>query len=761
MPLNYQQQLFSDFSGGITDKYVATNPNKYKRGDNVYITEYNSLTTRGGMELFYSNESVERLMGLWELGDEIYTIRGVGLRKYNTVTGLLDTITPVNGGSFQEAMSNTIYPSAVKWQDQLIFTNSGVKAPRQYTRPMVVYKESAGVYKSHEAGLPRFTTVLTYTPNATGANEYLFAAQFSYEYTVDGIKYRYNSAAKLSLQVTTNAEIGAGGSVNITGIPTLLAGTTQVNVANVKVELYRTTKGTSTFYRIAQLANGTASFNDVTTDANLIGNPQMYINAGASDHFQAPRCKHMTIVGDIGYYAAVVDELDSGDEYRPYRIIQSIPGSVTAIDQSFFKDVDDEVVGVSHIGGYPIVFTKSFIYRIDGIIDSFGNGSMRLKVLSDSYGCASANGIVRTNNGLYWTGTNGVYATDGFKIKNLTLELSKSYNEISLTDIQKDRITGTYDPDHERVYWAVSENDSENHLMWVLNLNPVLSGKEPGFTKFHSGAFKPTGLLFFENNLLMAGAGGNILAHNQLLQNDLAVNINLVPSLWNTRHIDYDIETSVTNFGNPATRKWVADATISFKTETNIAMLLTSNNDDERQVRDMKEIRSFGTFFWGDPDFIWGGNDIRWRKPETESKTRHFPRSTMRCRRKQIRIRPSTTVIYLSDDKSLGDVAWVNPLDTTLGVTVTLQGLFKWPTDVIGYRIRFEGDGYVSEYPINTRSNATVTVSAGPTIGINQKWDIVGIYKKQIFELKSIAYKYAMLDNLGGKFKAGDEGGNA
>jgi len=628
---------------------------------------------------------------------------------------------------------------------------------------MVAYRQGAGIYKAHEAGLPQFTDVLTYTPNSSvpDNHEYLYAAQYSYEYTVDGIKYRYNSTVKFSSQIATTDEIGAGGTVNITGISALSAVANQVDVSNVKVELYRTEKSGATLYRIAQLANGVPSFLDTITDAVIVENPQLYINGDRLDHYQAPKCKHMTIVGDIGYYAAVVEELSTGDEYKPYRIMQSIPGAITAIDQASFRDVDDEVIGISHINGYPIIFTKSFIYRIDGIIDSFGNGSMRLKVLSDSYGCASANGIVRTNNGLYWAGAHGFYATDGFKIKNLTIELTKSYNKLAFTETQRSRMSGTYDSENERVYWSVSESDSENNLMWVLNLNPLLRGKEAGFTKFSSGALTMTATLFYNDDLLIGTANGNILRHNDLLQKELTVDANALPSAWETRGVEYDFETSVTNFGNPATRKWVAQTTLSYKTETNLSILLTSNNDDERQIRDMKEIRSFGTFSWGDPDFIWGGNDIRWRKPETESKTRHFPRSTMRCRRKQLRVRPSRTIVYHSDDKIEADLAAVDPLAPILTITVTLQGTYKWPTDAIGYWISFSDDGYTKEFKVKTRSDTTLTIDSGAVLGVGKKWHIIGIYKKQLFEIKSIAYKYALLDNLGGKFQAGDEGGNA
>lgn len=761
MPLDYQQQLFSDFSGGITDKYVIANPNKYKRADNLYITEYDSVAVRGGFDAFYDNEAAVRIMGLWELNDDLFMVRESDLKRFNSSTGLMETIIPVNGGQFQEVMDTTIYPSASRWQNHLIFTNSGIDSPRQYSRPMVAYKQSAGTYKAHEAGLPSFDQVLTYTPNATGAKEYLYAAQYSYSYTVDGVAYRYNSTAKLSIKITTTSDIGGGGSVNITGIAALSGVGTQVDIANVKIELYRTEHGGFTFYRIAQLANGTTSFNDTTTDTDLISGSQMYINDGKSDHTQAPKCKHMTIVGDIAYYAGVLEEIDSGDEFKPYRVVQSIPGSITAIDPSYSRDVDDEIVGISHIGGYPIIFTKTFIYRIDGIIDSFGNGSIRLKVLSDSYGCASANGIVRTNNGLYWAGAHGFYATDGFVIKNLTIELTKSYNKLAVSSGQRDRMHGTYDSENERVYWAVSESDSENNLMWVLNLNPLLRGKQAGFTKFSSGALTMSATLFYKDDLLIGTVNGNILRHNDLLQKELTVNTNTLPSVWETRGVEYDFETSITNFGNPATRKWVSQTTLSYKTETNLAILLTSNNDDERQTRDMKEIRSFGTFSWGDPDFIWGGNDIRWRKPETESKTRHFPRSTMRCRRKQLRVRPARTVVYYSDDKIEADLAAVNPLADPLIITVTLQGTYKWPTDAIGYWISFSDDNYAKEFRIKTRSDTTLTIDSGAVLGIGKKWHIIGIYKKQLFEVKSIAYKYALLDNVGGKFQTGDDGGNA
>jgi len=132
----------------------------------------------------------------------------------------------------------------------------------------------------------------------------------------------------------------------------------------------------------------------------------------------------------------------------------------------------------------------------------------------------------------------------------------------------------------------------------------------------------------------------------------------------------------------------------------------------------------------------------------------------MRCRRKQLRIRPSRTIVYYSDDKALADLTVLNPGNPNLVIAVTLQGLYKWPTDVIGYWISFSDDDYSKEYLLSTRSDTTLTISSGAVLGVGKKWHIVGIYKKQIFEIKSIAYDYAFLDNIGGKFRTGDDGGN-
>ena len=67
MPLDYQQLKISDFSGGITDKYVNAQPNEHKEITNYYINEIGKPELINGYGVVYESTVLSRIMGIFEL----------------------------------------------------------------------------------------------------------------------------------------------------------------------------------------------------------------------------------------------------------------------------------------------------------------------------------------------------------------------------------------------------------------------------------------------------------------------------------------------------------------------------------------------------------------------------------------------------------------------------------------------------------------------------------------------------------------------
>jgi hypothetical protein len=697
------------------------------------------------------------------MNDYLFTVRGQNIYRFDPVGGTFTLITAPNAVPMFKYGGSGVYSSAAKWRNQLIVANTGQVSPVAHERPKRIYEEVGGnppVLKMHEVGLEFYDgSSQVFTPIAgTGGKSYSYAIHYQYEYTVGDISF-ISVSTVYQKAVTTATDINVGGDrVEISGFDSITALDGQYDINNITIEIYRTRDAGTTFYKVGDVANGTGgTFSDTVDDATLETNQTLYTTGGLVEHWPAPKCKYVTSVNDCIYYGNSLElKLDSTESHKPYRLYQSIPSTTGAIDPTYYLDLDDDIVGVSHISGTPIVFTDTFIYRVEGRLEADGTGDIRARVISETIGCASHTSIVKTSSGLYFAGRNGFYRTDGYNFTLLTPTLAETYKEFVSSRARREKIHASYDSTNERIYWSVADNDTENNIWFIYNI------KKDGFTTGSGvSGFRSAQTIEVNDIIYRTDELGYVYAHAPEDISDLIRDENTAVASWSSVHIPFDYESVVVDGGNPSIKKWFAETTISVKSDTNLVYGLESINDDGRVRGDMKEVRRFGTFFWGDGNFVWGDPDIQWRIPETESKQRHYPRRSMRARRKQLRIKPDDAIIYKSDIYATGTASYVDPLKPSKFTVLLDDVAITWPTDIDLYKIKFDQDDYDAEFVIKSRTDTTLTIEGGglvPAAGL--KWHIVGKHKNQTMEIKAISMRFAAIDNIGDKHQSSEDGGN-
>lgn len=556
--------------------------------------------------------------------------------------------------------------------------------------------------------------------------------------------------------------------------------------ATLVVELYRTVNGGTEFFKIGSAtADNTSAVTiaDSTSDANLVMNTPLYTNGGSLNHHNPPPCKYLTTVGNLTYYAYVQETVDGVDFEKPERVMQSIPGTSGEVGSSSYVDLDDTVVGLGQAGSLPIVFTETYIYRLEGKIDSFGVGSVRARVISEFVGCTSHDSIVSTKEGVYWMGNDGFYFSNGVELLDLTTDLKESFDEL----VNKDKCVGAYDKFNQTIYWGVCDNSSitNNNKVWLLN------ALTKGFTKAGSKKddFDIVSLIEKNGGIYRGDTSGYIYKHHEDIKKDTvrdlgAGNTDFVT--WKNTHIPFDFLSSSTDFGTAGIRKWVRDTTITVKSSTNIGIMPYSNNDDSAKVKDMKVIRELGTVLWGSEVFVWGSPDIEWRTPETTSNVRRFPRSSMRCRRKQVGLKPAQISVLRSDLYS-GDalISIVQDVTDAQKYTLTLNPTKAdgtsnntiWPSDDFLYESIFcfpvtstsyddSSSDYTHELSFESRTSDTIVVVKGGSLtdltsaSYDRKWVLKTYQKDQSIELTGINIRFAPMTNAADRFQSEEEGVN-
>lgn len=758
--LSTQPLDIADFSGGITDHIYRPNPTKAEVIDNFVIQSNRSVITRPGSLIDDSvnngvipagNQRIGTLIN-YDNSDKLFVQSSKKL--YYRDPSAYATLTGPSGNDLFSVGSTASIVSYAEWNRHLFLTSDA------YPRPMKIYKDNGGVYRLRSSGLPALATSPTVTAGAAGVKTFLYAFHYSYTYTVgaDALVFK-DSGAITIVELLLSGDPFVNPNA-ITVIPAIANGLTEnFDTANIKVEIFRTQDGGDVFYKVGEVTNGTAVFNDNVSDTALANNVLIYNSDGSVDNDAPPEAKFIHIVNNIALYGY----LSEGGQKKPFTIRQSIPGDPDSVPVDFNAEAEDEIMGISSVKSVPIVLCKRKIYRVEGLYDQYGRGGMQLIALSDTAGCVSNQSCVSAEDGLFWAGNDGFYYTDGYNVKKVSDDNNTNYRTMLSAMADKKHIMGKFDEKNRRILWAVQSDSAslDNDSIWVLDLRWGVKD-DSTFTTWNkvalSTSFAPTAIVFFNNNLYRADKRGFVFVHSENTYNDPKIDVAASPTAWALEPIIWTFKSIAFNGGSNFNRKIATRIMLAGKNVTNVSIQINAINDDGKIRRALKEIRWRKNFVWGDPEFVWDNPVCVWNAEGLIEQWRRFPARGLRWSYLQIEVTNAYTVITGSDTigtATFGAVANTALLDDAVNA--------DWPLESVGYDIYTEADSYQRGFPVTARAADTLTVldpqNALPDGSL--KWELRGIPKNEVFNLLGFTLHWAQLSPTQSTYETGDSGGNA
>jgi hypothetical protein len=761
-----------DFSGGLTDFPMGANPSELMKTKNAVITVDKKPSVRPGSLKESTTDTAAKLPG--SVDAIVPSLNGLGmpykLSNYNSAGRFYfqngTTHVELAGPSGNPLFTSAHYAASdrrfitASWNDHLYLTSASFTQ-----KPQKAYIDSGGVLRLRTAGLPAPASTWTASGSA-GANSYVYAIGYKYTYTAGNRTFidRGPLSRKSFL-------IGSPTSINVTSIPVLSNGASDnYDTATLVVEIYRTTSGGKILYKLAEITNGTTSFPDVTSDANLINNETHYSTSGQPDFDPPPVAKfvHVTERG-IGLYGYIQD----GSDEMKNRGVQSIPGAPDKVPGSFNFDIDEEMTGISSYKGIPIIFSKKRAYRGEGFFTASGSGSLVPRKIADSVGCISHTSIVQTPDGVFFAGENGFYWTDGFTVTPVSEKIRLTYSQVYAGSAGL-AISGTYDETEKRVFWTFQETATSDgifvlHTRFALQKGGCFTtwGGETASSLSEPNLF-PSALPAtvnqnFRAKCLAVHAGriyrGDDRGYAFYFDPSAKTDPRVVPGVdlgsWGTVAISYDVRLVALNFGTNLVRKWTPKAIVTLKNRGNLSLKMSSDRDMENRPKACREFRKRSEYAWGDATATWGDPTIYASGTALIEEVRMLPVPGLRCSYRSLWFQNSFSVVAKSDTLGL---ATVDSVAKTLTLSV------NWPLDLLDLYLAIPDNlgEYTNKLLITAQSGAQITVSdplnllsSGTT-----PWQIMGTAKGHVTEIQSIVLPYNLLDSTQSVYRPGTEGGN-
>ena len=762
-----QKLEIDDFSGGVTDYYLNAPANKLRHCDNLLLVQQEEAGkpfTRPGSTLYSvaaPQVVASRISSLILYKNTL--IAQSAKKLYYFVPSIPAWFTGASFAGtnlFDKSDANTSFTTA-PWNDHILWASSAYD---------LVLKTRLGTNDSisnDTAGLPKPTvTSITQVANGGGvAGTFLFKLVITNTYiTREGVRIETVSEPSLAKPYF----IGTDNDIVGISHPTLVNASDENYPLLVSTySVYRTLANGSVFY-LAQINNGPIAASSGSTilvslggDLNQATKPLLYTEGGVQPNNLPPRASLVHVVGDIAYYANI---FGGGTTYYRYRIMQSVPGAIDAVPGSFFLDLDDNIIGLSSTRGGVVALCQNSVYRIDGFFDELGRGGMTEEKISEGSSCVSGQSVVQTLEGVFWAGREGIYWSDSYQVKKLNQDYDKTWKTFISTDGEIDalkcsRIQGKYDRKKNRVWWTIASTNGSQEVdaCYVLDLNFGVRDNATFTTVSGLESFAPSAIEFDTNGaLLRADSRGYMFKHSDTVYTDPKVDVSISPALWVNQTIFYNLESIAFNFGTSFLRKYVTGVNVVADSVTNLALQITSNNDDDKSVAELLPIRYRGNVTWGDPDLYWGDGTVPWNQDGLLIEKRRMPAKNLRCSYKSVAFTNAYITLFTSDVLGTADVD-----ANAKTVALTNAVVVDWPANSVDWYISFASDGYTNDYLITTR-NDDVLVYADPlsqsVSATASKWEIKGYPKGEILNLLNYALHYEIFGQTQGVFNKADTG---
>lgn len=724
----------TDFSGGITDNYLDGPDNKARYKDN-FIIQYNGqqskLFTRPG-SLIYDEANEQIPLGAQRVSTLVSYNGDLLAHSANKIWDVNDsfneTVGPV-GSIFSTATATTKMAYAL-WNKHIIVSNDN------YEKPAKMYRDDVGDFQARTAGLP----VLASSPTVTvvaGAGSYIWAFHYTYTYQVGSLTFIDNGP--ITYVQKESAAAPNLSAVSIAAIPELTNGAgDNYDVVDIKVNIFRTIDGGTTFYKLTELANGVAIYSDTTGDGALQENDLIYNNGGLLEQSPPPLCKYVHTVNNTTYYANVKE----GTVIYDNRIYQSIHNNPDGVPLEFVIDIEDEILGISSYNFSPVIGCREGMYRIDGTYLADGSGVATTQKIRDAVGLLSHHSFVQTAYGLFFAGTDGFYFTDGFECFKVSKDIDKRYRDI-IAEFAPEDIYGTYDKVRNRVLWGVRgiADSLDNDVIYCLDLNFGVSKSMPFTTWSNVDSFAPSSLAFFDKQIIRGDRRGYIFKHLETVVTDPRVDVATAASTWQVKTIIYNYVSCAFKFGTSFVRKWVSRIVVTADNETNLALQINAINDDGRATRYLKPIKFENAIVWGD-DTVWGNSTLIWNFDGLIDEWRRMPGGGLRCSYLQVQL--TNAKVIVDSSTSSGQVVVDSTAKTA---TLVSAAIADFPTNAVDHFITFSSDNYTQEYLIIARTDDTVTYEDDDNLSSSgtYDWQIKGYPKGQVLNLLQYCLHYAHL----------------
>lgn len=716
-----------DFSGGMTDNYIAATSNKFKEADNFYIADDKYLYTRPALVLADRNyariPTSVRIGRMFVMDDYIVQLSDRGA-YYKSATTFNEILGPSGNRAFDVSSPDAKF-SMAKFNNRFFVTNDQFPS-------MVELSNDAGTWKARTLGLPQPTTAGV-TISGTAGGPYSYVLQRKVSYTINGITYE--ALSQFSAIIPSAKAVGC----TLSGLSTLTnTTTTNYDTVNVSLKIFRTQIGGSIFYKCGEINNSTTTFTDNVADGSLNKADVFDPTNISSDVTPTPSSKYIHQANDILWMAqpkvaGVVNKsvLRHSIRFEPW----NCPGD-------YEEDFEAEITGISSINIYPIVFTKNSTFRVEGYYQANGSGSITKKRISDTVGCINSDSIVQTNDGVYFAADSGFYFTDGYKVTRISDSFNKTYRTYVQNVTQRSNIYGCYDQLNSRVMWTV-QNVAENnysdklfigHLKWGISENTPFTTWSGG--KIDAQNFRPASILFYNDNVYVGDSRGYFLKFSSSDYVDDKIDTTVAVASWLTNTILYRYISPSYDFGTPTLRKWVTWLILNLDNVSSVSLQASIANDNSGLFKQFKEIQYKSNIAWGDPDIAWGDANIRWNYTPLIATKRRVP-SANRCSYKQLMLENSLSLIDTS--KRIGKCV----IDK-VAKTATVTGV--WQVGVEDYYVSIPGISTTNTFKIKSRTNTVLVLEDLGNLLVNgtYDWSIYGYRRGEIIKLIEYSLIYTM-----------------
>jgi hypothetical protein len=722
----------TDFSGGITDTPFNSPENCGEVCENVLIQKDKSLKTSPGIEIYDedmyrvpSNSRVSKFIDVAGTlccfsGKNLYKITGGSITE---VTGPVDSNHAFNLGDADSIVS--VAPFNNHW----IATNDS----RSY--PIKIWKDGSNAIQMVTAGLPQLASDPTITPSA-GANSWVYAFVYYFAYTVGTTDYEDYGP------IRTKAVSSATTNVSITNIPVLSNGSDyNYDTANIKVKIYRTLNGGSTFYYVGQITNGTTSYSDTASDAAILAaGVTLYTSGGILDNDPPPPSKWVWEANGQYHFGDILD----GANEKPNREVQSVTSDPDSVPASFFTQYNGTLMGGGAAGRANLIFTDSETVRRDGVLDETGRGTIYKETISTSVGCVAHNSIVKARDGLYWAAEDGFYFSNGYSSPVKLARRPENPHSSKIDNIyralqNKNKIQGCYDPNKKRVYWTAQEDASDNDVLFIYEED------HDSFTTItNSSGILPTALIMDGDDLILGDSNGYLFRLSEDYYTYPAVEVGTDPEDWGTDTIIYRWKSIHAGFGDASVNKWITKINAQGNPDTNVDMACLSYTNGESSYKELYPFSVSPAISWGDPTFTWGDSSLVWNRTATMNQTRRFPAGRLRARHRAIELTNAYITIQASTAQAASRIT-VNGVANT--ATLVTPADYVFATNYDGYDLIISTGTYT--IVASTADTLTLSDPDGTLVNGTYTYEIKGYPKGQRAHIMNLSLEYETLTDTG------------